>query len=82
MSKRVANKHGAHAGSRCKRIRIGYWRGRNIAALREQQKGMKKDLEKAKEKDERNEILEAISYAGKQIKQLVPRTLRRRHQSR
>ena len=43
---------------------------------------MRKDLNDAKKKDERNEILEAISYAGKQIKSLIPKTLQRRHQAR
>lgn len=82
MSKRVSNKRGKHAGARCKGIRIGYWRQRNIAALIEERKAMRKDLNDAKKKDERNEILEAISYAGKQIKSLIPKTLQRRHQAR
>ena len=82
MSKRVANKRGKHAGARCKGVRMGYYRKRNISMLRDQQKGMLKDLEKAEGKDAKNEILEAITYAGKQIKSLIPRALLRRHQSR
>ncbi len=81
MGKRVSNKRGKR-GSRSNRIRIGFWRQRNITMLREQQKGMQKDLMKTPKAKEKNEILRAIQYTTKQIRGLIPKDILRRHQSR
>jgi len=82
MSKRVSNKRGEHAGSRCGRIRLGYYRKRKLDRLQEQREKAHEDMKKAKTKDERSEIREAITYMKKQIRSLVPKALLRRHQGK
>ncbi len=83
MSKRVSNKKGEHAGARCKGVRIGYWRKRNLKALKAQQKAMAKALmEKKHTTEEQKEILGSLAYLGQQFRELLPKSMRRRHQSR
>ncbi len=82
MSKRISNKKGEHAGARCKGARISYWRRQELDMLAERRISALKALAKAKKKKDREELAKAIRGFGAQIRNLVPKVLLRRHQSR
>jgi len=83
MSKRVSNKRGKHAGSRCRHVRIGYFRQRNLRILSERRKVITENLMKREiTEDEREQVIGSLAFIGQQIRQLVPKSLLRRHQAR
>ena len=76
MSKRVSNKRGAHAGSRCGRVRLGFHRMRRIGNVQRAMEAHRKKTILGKPMDD--ESLEAMKGLKKALYSLLPK----RHEHR
>lgn len=81
MPKRIDNKRGKHAGSRCKRVRYGYHRQIKIEKLKELRAALEGRVWTT-DKDKEMEREYRLSMAKSMLRSILPKRLFRRPQNR